>query len=99
MSWDFNPDRVGMIRRLAGRKFQTDGATKLNERSPNNLKLRFGILKSFSLEDGRVCDVDMCRAKLGKGRLPHTKVAILYSKRNFTSRQRLTSSLLLENDQ
>ena len=99
MSWDLNPDRIGMICRLAGRKFQTDAATKLNECSPNDLKLRFGILKSFSLEDGRVCDVDMCRAKLGKGRLPHSKVAILYSKRNFTSRQRLTPSLSLENDQ
>ena len=54
MSWVLNPDRVGRFHRLAGREFQTDGAIKLKESSPKDFKLRFGIFKSFSLEDGRV---------------------------------------------
>ena len=38
---------------MAGREFQKDGAMKLKERCPNDLRFRFGILSSFSLEDRR----------------------------------------------
>ena len=53
MIWVLNPDTVGTFRRLAGNAFQTDGATKLNERSSKDFKLLSGILKSFLLEDRR----------------------------------------------
>ena len=33
MSWVLNPDRVGILCRLAGSELQTGGATKLNERN------------------------------------------------------------------
>ena len=36
LSWVLNPDSVGISRRMTGSEFQTDGATKLNERSPND---------------------------------------------------------------
>ena len=38
-----------------------DGAMKLKERCPNDLRFRFGILSSFSLEDRRERDVHKCR--------------------------------------
>ena len=34
---------------MAGREFQRDGAMKLKERWPNDLRFRFGIFSSFSL--------------------------------------------------
>ena len=44
---------------MAGREFQRDGAMKLKERCPNDLRFRFGILSSFSLEDRR--ERERCR--------------------------------------
>ena len=38
---------------MAGREFQRDGAMKLKERCPNDLRFRFGIFSSFPLEDRR----------------------------------------------
>ena len=70
------------------------GATKVKERLPKDFKLRFGIIKSFSLEDqSRVRDVWYMQRKadtedgsvLSKRRC--AKVAILYSQRNFTGSQ------------
>ena len=52
----FNSDKVGRFHRLAGSEFQNDGATKLNEGSPKDLKIRFGIFRIFSFEDRRVHD-------------------------------------------
>ena len=46
---------------MAGSEFQRDGAMKLNERCPNDLSFRFGILSSFSLEDRRERDGYKCR--------------------------------------
>ena len=37
---------------MAGREFQRDGAMKLKERFPNDLRFRFGIFGSFSLDNG-----------------------------------------------
>ena len=54
MSWDLNPDKLVRFRRMEGREFKTDGARKMNERSPKDFKLRFGFLESFSLEARRV---------------------------------------------
>ena len=45
---DLNWDSVGTFLRVAGREFQRDGAMKLKERCPNDLRFRFGILSSFS---------------------------------------------------
>jgi len=39
---------------LAGKALQTDKTIKLNERFPEDFKLRFGIFESFSLEDRQV---------------------------------------------
>ena len=47
MSWALKSERVGKVRKLAGSEFQTVGAMKLKERSPN-LRLRLGIFKNFS---------------------------------------------------
>ena len=44
---------------MAGREFQRDGAMKLKERCPNDLRFRFGIVSSFSLEDRRERDGSM----------------------------------------
>ena len=52
-SCDLNWDSVGTFLRVAGREFQRDGAMKLKECCPNDLRFRFGILSSFSLEDWR----------------------------------------------
>ena len=43
----------GKFRKLAGSEFQTVGAMKLKEQSPTDLRLRLGILKSFSFDDRR----------------------------------------------
>ena len=55
-SCDLNWDSVGTFLRVAGREFQRDGAMKLKERCPNDLRFRFGIFSSFSLEDRRERD-------------------------------------------
>ena len=47
----------GEICRLVGSKFQTDGVMKLDERSPEDLRLHFGIFQSSLLEGWRVGDV------------------------------------------
>ncbi len=52
-SCDLNRDSVGTFLRVAGREFQRDGAMKLKERCPNDLRFRFGTFSSFSLEDRR----------------------------------------------
>ena len=52
-SCDLNWDSVGTFLSVVGREFQRDGAMKLKERCPNDLRCRFGILSSFSLEDRR----------------------------------------------
>ena len=57
---DLNWDNVGTFLRVAGREFQRDGAMKLKERCPNDLRFRFGIFTSFSLEDRRET-VHKCR--------------------------------------
>ena len=41
--------RMGIFCRLSGSEFQPDGAMKLNECSPKDVELRFGMLKTFSL--------------------------------------------------
>ena len=46
---------------MAGREFQRDGAMK--ERCPNDLRFRFGIFSSFSLEDRREPDREMKKDK------------------------------------
>ena len=43
-SCDLNWDSVGTFLRVAGREFQRDGAMKLKERCPNDLRFCFGIL-------------------------------------------------------
>ena len=55
-SCDLNCDSVGTFLRVVGREFQRDGAMKLKERCPNDLRFRFGIFSSFSLEDRRERD-------------------------------------------
>ena len=48
LGWVLNSDRVGIVLRLAGSEFQTDGATKLNECSPTDFRLRqFWVLNAF----------------------------------------------------
>ena len=49
MNWD----NVGTFLRVAGSEFQTDSAMKLKEGCPNDLRFRFRILSSFSLENQR----------------------------------------------
>ena len=44
-----NTDTMGRFCRLEGSKFQTDGVAKLNEHSPEDFKLCFGIFKSLLL--------------------------------------------------
>ena len=50
---DLNSRRVEEFLRSDGREFQTEGAIKLKERSPNVLVLRFGTLRSFSHDERR----------------------------------------------
>ena len=45
---DLNRGRVEEFLRSDGREFQTEGARKLKESSPNVLVLCFGTLRSFS---------------------------------------------------
>ena len=52
MNWD----NVGTFLRMASNEFQTHDAMKLKECCPNDLRLRFGILSSFPLEDRRERD-------------------------------------------
>ena len=52
MNWD----NVRTFLSVAGNEFQRDGAMKLKGRCPNDLRFRFGILSSFSLEDRRERD-------------------------------------------
>ena len=52
MKWD----NVGIFLRVADSAFQRDGAMKLKERCPNDLRCHFEILISFSLEDRRERD-------------------------------------------
>ena len=68
-SCDLNWDSVGTFLRVAGREFQRDGAMKLKERCPNDLRFSFGILSSFSLEDQREWDgswVHKCNSRLDR---------------------------------
>ena len=51
LSLDLNSGRVEEFLRSDGREFQTEGARKLKERSPNVLVLRFGTLSSFSHDE------------------------------------------------
>ena len=53
LSLDLNGGRVDEFLRSDGKEFQTEGARKLNERSPNVLVLRFGTLRSFSHDERR----------------------------------------------
>ena len=53
LSWALKSERVGRFRKLAGSEYQTVGAMKLKEQSPAYLKLRLGIVKSFSLANRR----------------------------------------------
>ena len=55
LSLDLNSRRVEEFLRLDGREFQTEGAWKLKDRSPNVLVLRFGTLRSFSHDEWRFC--------------------------------------------
>ena len=48
-----NSGRVEEFLRSDGREFQTEGARKLKERSPNVLVLRFGTFRSFSHDERR----------------------------------------------
>ena len=41
LEYVFHPDRAGRFHRLAGSEFQTDGAIKLNRRSPKDFTLRY----------------------------------------------------------
>lgn len=43
------------FRRLTGSEFQTNGAIKLKEHSPKNVKLHSGIFRSFLFEDWNMC--------------------------------------------
>ena len=52
MNWD----NVCTFLSVAGSEFQRGGAMKLKGRCPNDLRFRFGILSSFSLEDRRERD-------------------------------------------
>ena len=45
--------RVEEFLRPDGREFQTEGARKLKERSPNVLVLHFGTFRSFSHDERR----------------------------------------------
>ena len=49
-SCDLNWNSNGTFLKEAGREFQRDGAMKLKERCPNNLRFRFEIFSNFSLE-------------------------------------------------
>ena len=50
-------EREGRFHKRAGSKFQTVGAMKLKERSPEDVRLRLGIFKSFEV----MCHKDICR--------------------------------------
>ena len=43
------------FRRLTGSEFQTNGAMKLKEQSPKNVKLHSGIFRSLLFEDWNAC--------------------------------------------
>ena len=51
LSLDLISGRVEEFLRPDGREFQTEGARKLKERSPNVLVLRFGTFRSFSHDE------------------------------------------------
>ena len=53
LSLDLNSGRVEEFLTSVGREFQTEGARKLKERSPNVLVLRFETLRSFSHDERR----------------------------------------------
>ena len=53
LSLDLKSGRVEEFLRSDGREFQTEGARKLTECSPNIQVLRFGTLKSFSHNERR----------------------------------------------
>ena len=53
LSLDLNSGMVEEFLRPDGRGFQTEGARKLKERSPNVLVLRFGTFRSFSHDERR----------------------------------------------
>ena len=55
LSLDLNSGRVEESLRSDGREFQTKGARKLKECSPNVLVLCFGTLRSFSHDEQRFC--------------------------------------------
>ena len=55
LSLDLNSGRVEEFLRSDDRQFQTEGARKLKERSPNVLVMRFGTLRSFSHDERRFC--------------------------------------------
>ena len=57
MSSALKSEREGRFRKLAGSEFQADGAMKLKELQPTDLRLHLGIFNIFSLEDRRVRDV------------------------------------------
>ena len=89
MNWVLNPDRVGIFRRLEDSKFQTDGATELNERSAKSSDYVLEFSKTSGLRTGGCVKFGMCRAKL-KGKKEvycrsdgTEKVAVLDSQRNF----------------
>ena len=63
MSWVLNSNRVGRFLRLAGSDFQTYGAAKLNELSPNDFTLCFGCLKASGMRIAGCVKFDMHRAK------------------------------------
>ena len=51
MNWALKSERVGRFHKLAGSEFKADGAKKLKERSPTDLRLRLAIFTKFSLEE------------------------------------------------
>ena len=53
VSFESGFGRVEEFLRPDGREFQTEGARKLKERSPNVLVLRFGTFRSFSHDERR----------------------------------------------
>ena len=57
LSRDLKSEREGSFRKLAGSEFQADGAMKLKEHQPTDLRLHLGIFNIFSLEDRRLRDV------------------------------------------
>ena len=57
MSSALKSEREGRFRKLAGSEFQADGAMKLKEHQPTDLRLHLGIFSIFSLEDRRLRDV------------------------------------------